>query len=290
MSKITDLFDKSQNRKERRKSLLFALFLTSITLMLFTAFGLKYKSPPPSERGSFLVLGPELGQPATAAPAKGEEIEELEVEETETPVEETIQDTEPIEPETPTEVETPAESNPDPEAPKLKEPEKKVEQKPAETEDKPEEKPKDPESDQKPGTDDGVDESDEFNFSKAKGKSPKTSGSEDGKEEGDITDGLSYERKTGYGKLSVVGKGRDFKEIPDIDDKSQENADVFVKVLVNEDGSVFSAQVDYSAGTTTANKDLTKKAIRSAKNIKFKKGDPGSGTITVVIKYEYRTH
>lgn len=287
MSKITDLFDKSHNRKERKKALLFSLILATITIMLFTALGLKYSSPPPSERGSFLVLGSELEQPAIAAPAKGKEIEESEVKETETPVEETVKETEPVE--TPSEVEAPAESNTDPEAPKVKEPEKSTEEKPVE-EDKPEEKPKEATPEEKPGTEDGTDESDEFNFSKAKGKSTKTSGSEEGEEKGDITEGLSYERQTGFGKLSVVGKGRDFKEIPDIDDKSQENADVFVKVIVNEDGSVFTAQVDYSAGTTTANKDLTKKAVSSAKNIKFKKGDPGSGTITVVIKYEYRTH
>ena len=73
-SKIADLFDKKKGRKNRRKALLITVSTATTIVILFAILGLKYQDPPPAERGSFLVVGPETENDLAAVnSSKGQE-------------------------------------------------------------------------------------------------------------------------------------------------------------------------------------------------------------------------
>lgn len=277
-SQLQYLFDKRQGQKPRRKAWLLTLVLVLIFLLLFTFFGLPYQVPPPAEMGHFVILGPETESIGMQAAKKGTAEQEKEK------IEESPEEpTEPVEEPTPPETNTPPLTDPEAaapeETPEESTPEDNATSDPETTNEPPQEK-------EEKGTEEGSDDGEDIAGDYFKNRK-NSGGKEDGKDDGQDSDGLSYSMKTGFGNVGLIGKGPKPIDIPNIDEKIQENADVYVKVFVNEDGSVFDAVIDYNY-TTTANKSLEDKAIRSAKNAKFEKGSPGSGQTVVTIKYEYR--
>ena len=122
---------------------------------------------------------------------------------------------------------------------------------------------------------------DSFGTGKGKTDKPGNQGDPDGDPDASRLEGIS----TGSG---VVGGGLGNRGVvfePKISDDSQKTGRVVVKVCVNRQGEVVSA--DYTQrGSTTADSELRDIAIRNAKRFKFSKSsvDKQCGTITIDFK------
>ncbi len=122
---------------------------------------------------------------------------------------------------------------------------------------------------------------DSFGDGKGKTDKPGNQGDPDGDPDASRLEGIS----TGSG---VVGGGLGNRGVlfePKITDNSQKTGRVVVKVCVNRNGEVVSA--DYTQrGSTTADSELRTIAIRNAKRFKFSKSsvDKQCGTITIDFK------
>jgi TonB family protein len=90
---------------------------------------------------------------------------------------------------------------------------------------------------------------------------------------------------TGSGKIGGGLSNRGVKSEPNITDNSQKTGKVVVKVCVDENGDVVSAQYT-QLGSSTNDGDLKALAIKSARKFKFVRSgtDKQSGTITVDFK------
>ena len=278
--RINELFKERENGKNKRRSLLLTLGIVTGLCVAFTILGFKTPLPLPEEEGQFVLLGAdEFGQDAYEPEPVQPEKETVEPEQREKP--ET-----PEQPETP----EPEQAEPDPletgnedDAPEITKPEDPKPESSPETQ--PEKEPEtEPEKEpEKPKN--------RFTFDKDKfGKGDKGQDGDQGVKDGEEnTLGKSYTyKKTEYGSVGVVGgSGRGFIDMPKINDDSQENADVFVKVTVDRNGKVLEARIDYKK-TTTTNPVLIQKALTSAKNAVFAKMSGGPQITEELLKYEYR--
>jgi TonB family protein len=122
---------------------------------------------------------------------------------------------------------------------------------------------------------------DSFGDGKGKNDKPGNQGDPNGDPDATKLDGIS----TGSG---MVGGGLGDRGVvfePKIKDDSQKTGTVVVRVCVNRNGEVISA--DYTQkGSTTADSELRQIAITSAKKFKFSKSsvDKQCGTITIDFK------
>ncbi|MCB0736510.1 MAG: hypothetical protein KDC92_03285 [Bacteroidetes bacterium] len=285
-SKIADLFDKKKGRKNRRKALLITVTTATSIVIIFAILGLKYQDPPPAERGSFLVVGPQTENELSATNAsKGkedaEEIEEPEEQQEPNESEPEQTDSEPEDNPTPD-----PEPDPTPDPIPTPEPDPKPKTTTPTEPKKPEQEPTKPKQDENKGDPD-EDENDDFWNSKDRNKTTDPSGNNPT----DDNKALEYNVETKFGKVSFGG-GSGIKKaiIPDVNEPSTENAIVFIKVWVKPDGTVHNAEPDYSKNTTTIKKSMLDKAVNSAKNTKFEfDGDAKKTGYTIVsIKYEYK--
>jgi hypothetical protein len=95
-------------------------------------------------------------------------------------------------------------------------------------------------------------------------------------------------KKTGFGSVGIVeGTGLSLLNMPDIDEKTQENADVFIKIKVDKTGKVLEARNDVARSTTT-NLSLINKSIENAKRSTFTRTDTGVMITEAVLEYRYR--
>lgn len=270
--RINELFREKEDAKSKRRALFLTVIIFTALAITFTILGFTTPLPLPDEAGHFVLVGQdETGMPAEPKPVQEPPAQPKPQEkpESEEPVEE-IED--PVEPE----METGGEE----EAPEIK---PNTEPDPETTE--PETGPTpDPEVESEEETK----EDNPFLYPGSSGtKNEKgEEGEEDGKEDG-LAKGMSY-KKTSFGSASAIGgSGRSLEHIEEIDDNSQENADVYIKVTIDSDGNVIEARADYSKSTTT-NNVLIQKALNSAKKSKFNKASDGAEITTDILKYEYR--
>ncbi|MGB0429178.1 MAG: hypothetical protein ACPGLV_01800, partial [Bacteroidia bacterium] len=213
--RITNLFNDNEDSQNRRRSLFITVSIVSVITLLFTIFGFVTPLPLPAEEGQFVLVGYEDGEEDIIEPI--EEPVEEENENTEEPEE----ITEPEEPVEPIETEAPAENemqtSDEADAPEIDATETPVE--PIETEtptvpiEEPVETPK---------------EKDFSDFASALKSKPKPKGEEveTERELGEV--GFKY-NKTSFGSIGVeAGTGVDLVDMPPIEEKTQENADVYI--------------------------------------------------------------
>lgn len=108
-----------------------------------------------------------------------------------------------------------------------------------------------------------------------------TTGREDGNTSGEALDGIS----TGSGVLGGGISGRKIVGKPSISDQSQNTGTVNVKVCVDSDGNVTSANYTQAESTTT-NAALIAKAVAGARKYKFDKNDRDSQCGTIKINFK----
>lgn len=271
--RISELFSDNEDSQNRRRSLLLTVSIVATLTLLFTIFGFVTPLPLPAEEGSFVLVGYEDGDEDITEPIEEEPLEEI-AEEAEEPKEVEEEVTEPIEEVAETEMETGDEEG----APEIDATEKPVE--------KPTEKPEEPVEEEpvekeevKPNVTDGL-----ADLLKSKAK-PK---GEDVKNERKIGDvGIGY-KKTSFGSVGIFeGTGVDLVNMPDIEEKTQENADVYIIVTVDSDGRVISVKPDLKK-TTTTNSSLIKKSEENAKRSTFKRTDKTGLVKVVTLEYKYR--
>ncbi|MCP3927581.1 MAG: hypothetical protein GY705_00590 [Bacteroidetes bacterium] len=110
---------------------------------------------------------------------------------------------------------------------------------------------------------------------------PGNQGDPNGDPNSDILEGIS----TGVGKVGGGLGGRGVSSAPKITDNSQEKGTVVVKVCVDQNGKVLSAEFT-QRGSTAISSRLRNIAVANAKNWRFNKGsiDKQCGTITYEFK------
>lgn len=273
---IQDLFKDGDDASEKRKSMLLTAIIFTALTIAFTILGFKTPLPLPAEEGQFVLLGMEEEGEPLSQPEPTEEVKEEKPQEE--PVPEQESEPEPV-PEQNPETADNLETSEEPEAPEVNASEQEqteAEKEPVETEEPVEEEPKEEE---KPKS-----EIEDFLYKKS---DKPTKGDPKGTERKIGENVLKY-KKTSFGSIGIAsGSGRGWVNIPDIDDKSQESADVFIKVTVDKDGQVLEARNDLKRSTTT-NPVLIQKAMQSAKKAKFESMNKGPELTEEVLKYEFR--
>lgn len=278
--KISELFKSDYDSRNRRRSLLITTFIVCFISIVFTVFGLVTPLPEPVEEGQFVLIGLEpdgevMDNPLPAeVPQPQEEV--IEPEEIVEPVEEIV---EPV-------VDEVAENNlnttDDAEAPEVNASETVEEVKPTEPVVEPPIEPVEKTVEPKRST-----EAEQLaELLKTSNNKPKGEPKGNSRTLGESV--LKFNPETGFGSVGVVsGSGRDWVDMPGVDDKTQENGDVYIKVTVDRDGNVVEARNDVSRSTTT-NTVLIKKALASAKGSKFGKLDNGPALTEEILKFQYR--
>lgn len=267
--RISELFKDNEDSQNKRRSLVITSTIVASLTLLFTIFGFITPLPLPAEEGSFVLVGYEDGEEEITEPVD-EPQEEVE-EETEEPQEE---QPEPVNEEV---SENEMETSDEPDAPEVEAAEEPAEQ-PNETE-TPVEEPVEPAEEP-----DNTLNNDLAKLLKSKPK-PKGEETEVEREIGEV--GFNY-KNTSFGSVGVeAGSGVDLVNMPDIEEKTQENADVYIIVTIDASGRVISVKPDLKK-TTTTNSSLIKKSEENAKRSTFKRTDKAGLVKTVVLEYKYR--
>lgn len=286
-----------QEQRNKRYGVITSVVLHTLVIILALLPMIFYQNPPPEQEGILVNLGlPDQGQgDENAAPAESSQEEEAEPEQEPEPVEE-----KPVEREEPRKTEpTPQKEvikTEDPEAVALRE-QKKREQaeqdrkqreeearQRAEAESKrkaaEEEARKKAEADKLKGEIGGL-----FGNGKGKGNTGKTGnqGNPDGDPNGKALEGIS----TGTGSVGGGLGNRGVTSAPKIEDNSQQEGTVVVRVCVDKDGGVVEAEFTQK-GSTISTGRLKDIAVSNAKRWKFSKGDIDRqcGTITYRFKVQ----
>ena len=293
-------------KKDRRRGWVTSLTIHAIILLLAILPFMSYQVPPPGQQGVLVSFGaPDMGsgddRPDTQ---QEEEVEpeppsEEELVEEEVPEEPEVSEIEPEveaepQPETPEEVVT--KDDPDVVAIQKKKAEEEAQKKAEEAERKKKveeaRKKAEAEAEAKRKAEAEAKKKAEYekakkqfgdSFGDGKGKTDKPGNQGDPNGDPDATklDGIS----TGSG---MVGGGLGDRGVvfePKIKDNSQKTGTVVVRVCVNRNGEVVSA--DYTQkGSTTTDSELRQIAIKSAKRFRFSKSsiDKQCGTITIDFK------
>lgn len=292
--------------KDRRRGWITSLTVHAILLLLAILPFMSYQVPPPGQQGVLVSFGaPDMGSGDDRPDAQQEEEVEPEPPSEEEMVEEEV----PVEPEV-AEVEPEVEAEPQPQTPEeivtKEEPDLvAIQRKKAEEE----AKKKAEEVDRKKKADEAKKKAeaeaeakrqaeaeaqkkaeyekakkqfgDSFGDGKGKTDKPGNQGDPNGDPDATKLEGIS----TGSG---MVGGGLGNRGVvfePKIKDNSQKTGTVVVRVCVDRNGEVVSA--DYTQkGSTTADSELRGIAITSAKRFKFSKSsiDKQCGTITIDFK------
>lgn len=294
------------NDKDRKKGLITSLTVHTVLLILALIPLMDYQVPPPGQPGVLVSFGaPDMGsgddRPDTQQeeevdpepPSEDEKVDEEVVDEPE--VEETKPEaTPPPQPETAKEIVT--KDEPDLVAIQKKKQEedarkreeeaerqKRVEEAKKKAEAEAEAKKKAEEEAQKKAEYEKAKKQfgDSFGGGKGKTDKPGNQGDPNGDPDAKKLEGIS----TGSG---MVGGGLGDRGVlfePKISDNSQKTGTVVVRVCVDRNGEVISA--DYTQkGSTTADSELRQIAINSSKKFRFSKGsiDKQCGTITIDFK------
>lgn len=294
------------NEKDRRRSWITSLTVHAILLILALIPLMNYEEPPPGQQGVLVSFGaPDMGsgddRPDTQQeeevtpepPSESEETEEEVVDEPEV-VETKPEATPPPQPETAKEIVTKDEPDlvaiqkkkAEEEARKREEDaerQKRVEEARKKAEAEAEAKRQAEEEAQKKAEYEKAKKQfgDSFGGGKGKTDKPGNQGDPNGDPDAKKLEGIS----TGSG---MVGGGLGDRGVvfePKINDNSQKTGTVVVRVCVDRNGQVISA--DYTQkGSTTADSDLRQIAISSARKFRFSKSsvEKQCGTITIDFK------
>ena len=285
-----------KEEKNKRKGFLTSVVIHTLLLALLIIPMLTYPDPPPGQEGILVNLGADFGQGEENAPEPSSD--------TDTPVEEV--ESEPVEVEddpTPPVEETKPEKKPE------KQPEKEV----VKTEDpnaialkkkKEEEAAKKAEEDARKKAEEEArrkaeeERKRQEEYEKTKNKFSGLYGGKDGEGKGDTGQAGNQGDKDGdpdASKLEGVSTGagqvggglsdRGVLASPRVTDNSQKTGVVVLKVCVDSNGGVVSAEYT-QAGSTTTDSGLRNLAIANAKRWKFSKSslDKQCGT----IRYEFK--
>lgn len=266
--RLSELFKYDDDSQSKRRALLLSTLFMSITTILFTIIGMSHPIPLPAEEGQFVLLGFE---------EEGEIVEDPVL--TEEPVEEIVEEVvpPPVDP-VQAEAEQVIETSDAEDAPELNASEEPVEAAPPET---PVETPE-PEPEVKK-TEQDMDELAKL----LTGGNTAAKGNPEGNDR-EIGEGVIKFKKTGFGSIGIAeGSGRGLVVIPEIDDKTQEKADIFIKVTVDKSGKVVDARNDLkrSTSTTTA---LVNKSLAAAKATVFQKMESGPAFTVEILEFNYR--
>ncbi len=295
----TAMIDRHE-REDKRKAFIITSILYTILLILLILPLLTYPDPPPGQEGILVNLGMDFGQGDENAP---EEITET------TPEDNTEIETEPIEETQPVE-ETPVEepqsqptdvpekevvetTDPQAEAIKKREEEKKRQQQleaerkrkaqeEAERKRREEEERKRREAERKKQQASGA-----FGGGSGPGKGNTGQSGNQGDPHGDPNASNLEGVSVGQGQVGGGLGSRGVLASPRVTDNSQEQGTVVVKVCVDANGKVISAEYT-QAGSTTNSANLRRLAIANAKKWKFSKShiDKQCGTIRYVFKLQ----
>lgn len=293
------------NEKDRRRSWITSLAVHAILLILAIIPLMQYEVPPPGQQGVLVSFGePDMGsgddrpdtqqeeevdpEPPSETEMEEEVVDEPEVEETKP------ETTPPPQPETTKEVVTKEEPDLVAIQKKKQEEEARKREEEAERQKRVEEarKKAEAEAEAKRQAEEEAKKKaeyekakkqfgDSFGSSKGKTDKPGNQGDPNGDPDAKKLEGIS----TGSG---MVGGGLGDRGVvfePKISDNSQKTGTVVVRVCVDRNGDVISA--DYTQkGSTTADSELRDIAIRSAKKFRFAKSsvDKQCGTITIDFK------
>lgn len=294
------------NDKDRRKSWITSLTVHAVLLLLAIIPLMQYEIPPPGQQGVLVSFGaPDMGQGDDRPDTQQEEEVEPEppseddIVEEEVVEEEVVEETEPEatpppQPETAKEVVTKEEPDlvaiqkkkQEEEARKREEEaerQKRVEEAKKKAEAEAEAKRKAEEEAKKKAEYEKAKKQfgDSFGDGKGKTDKPGNQGDPNGDPDAKKLEGIS----TGSG---MVGGGLGDRGVvfePKISDNSQKTGTVVVRICVDRNGDVVSA--DYTQkGSSTADSELRNIAINSAKKFRFAKSsiDKQCGTITIDFK------
>ncbi len=297
--------EETRNEKNRRKSWITSLTVHAVLLLLALIPLMNYEVPPPGQQGVLVSFGaPDMGsgddrpdtqQEEEVTPEPPSESEEEEEVLDEPVVVETIPEaTPPPQPETAKDVVTKEEPDlvaiqkkkAEEEARKREEDserQKRVEEAKKKAEAEAEAKRKADEEAKKKAEYEAAKKQfgDSFGGGKGKTDKPGNQGDPNGDPDAKKLEGIS----TGSG---MVGGGLGDRGVvyePKISDNSQKTGTVVVRVCVDRNGEVVSA--DYTQkGSTTADSELRQIAINSSKKFKFSKSsvEKQCGTITIDFK------
>ena len=267
--RLSELFKYDDDSQSKRRALFLTTLFISITTVLFTILGMRHPIPLPAEEGQFVLIGFEEDGEIVEDPVPTEE-----------PVEEIVEEkvvpppTEPIE----AEAEQVIETSDAEDAPELNAAEEPVE---TTTPEEPIETPE-PEPEVKK-TEQDMDEIAKL----LSGGNSKAKGDPEGNNR-EIGEGVIKFKKTGFGSIGIAeGSGRGLIAIPEIDDKTQEKADIFIKVTVDRSGKVVDARNDLKRSTST-NTVLVNKALKAAKATVFQKVNSGPAFTVEILEFNYR--
>lgn len=267
--RLSELFKYDDDSQSKRRALLLSALFICITTILFTILGMSHPLPLPAEEGQFVLIGYEEDGEIMEDPVPVEEpVEEV--------VEEQTQPT-PVDP-VPTEAEQVIETSDADDAPELNAAEEPEE---ITTPEPPVEEPVEPEP-EKPKPEEDLNE-----MAELLSGSKKPKGNPEGNNR-EIGEGVIKFKKTGFGSIGIAeGSGRGMVVIPEIDDKTQEKADIFIKVTVDRSGKVVDARNDLKRSTST-NTVLVNKALKAAKETVFQKLNSGPAFTVEILEFNYR--
>ena len=283
-------------KSNRRKGLALSITLHVLAIVLAAIYGFTIQIPPPEASGIQVNLGiPDVGQGEENAPPQPEQAEEAPEPE---PEEEVEPEHEPVR-EKPREETKPVKRDPvkteDPEAARLRKEEEQKKKKEAEAalqrkqeeakERAEQERKRQEEAAKQKELEDLVSGGLSGNKGKGKGNTgkPGNQGDPNGDPNAQALEGISTGRGTvggGLGNRGILKRG------PVIQDNSQESGVVMISLCVDKNGDVIGEPEFTQRGSTTADNNLIKLAIRNAKQWQFQKGevDRQCGT----IRYEFK--
>ncbi len=296
-----DISTSPQERKNKQKAVISSTIIHTVILVLLLLPLMKFPIPPPGQEGILVNLGL-LDQGQGEENTKGPNVPEATAEEAAEPEEEPV----PKKEEKPEEKEIPKKTEPvvkekevlkteDPDAIALKKQKEEEARKKSEADAKKraEEEAKRKAADEearKKAEADKLKEQLSGGFGgggKGSGKgntgTPGNQGDPGGDPNSKNLEGIS----TGTGTIGGGLGDRGVSRAPKIEDNSQQQGTVVVKVCVDKNGDVISADFT-QAGTTISDDSLRKKAVANAKQWKFSKGevDKQCGTITYRFKVQ----
>ncbi len=286
-------------REDKRKALITSILLYTLLIILLLLPLLTYPDPPPGQEGILVNLGLDFGQGDENAPEETAQTEtESEIPETNLPEETPEQEETPVPEKPQTQPETPEKeivetTDPKAEAIKKREAEKKrQEQLEAERQRKAKEEAerkareeaerKRKEAERKKQQATGA-----FGGGTGPGKGNTGQSGNQGDPNGDPNASNLEGISVGQGQVGGGLGSRGIVNSPRVTDSSQEQGIVVIKVCVNANGNVISAEYTQSGSTTNSN-NLRQKAIANAKKWKFSKShiDKQCGTIRYVFKLQ----
>ncbi len=284
-------------REDKRRAMITSTMLYTLLIILLILPILHYPDPPPGQEGILVNLGADFGQGDENAPEESADTPQDQPEEETSPAEETqAEET----PETPPEKTTQAveevpekevvhTTDPQAEAIKKREEERKRQEK-IEADRKRKEQ---EEAERKRKAEEEANKKKEqiggaFGGSTGSGKGNTGKQGNQGDPNGDPNavnlEGVSV----GTGNVGGGLSNRGVLSSPRITDNSQEQGTVVIKVCVDRNGKVISAEYTQN-GSTTNSANLRKKAIANAKRWKFSKSnavDKQCGTIKYTFKLQ----